>query len=487
MPKFSLLERSLTELANQAKEQISLNRLQKEGEFWRHSPPVLLPYQQRWLADLSLIKICDKSRRVGLSWVEACDCVLDAARMKGRSTIYVSYNFDMTESFIKDCAFWAKSFAIATSEIEEEVLQNGEDSILIYLIRFASGNTIKALSGKPNNIRGKQARVVIDEAAFCDDLPELLKAAIALLMWGGRITIISSHNGEENPFNQLIKEVEQGDRHFSHHKITLTDALADGLYERICLVQGIPATAEGRAAWVAELYADYGSAASEELDCIPAAKAGDLIYSYFDPVLNACDDYPLSNDRLLIGMDFNVGKMAAIVHVTRDGQPRAVDELLNFQDTPAMIRAIKERYPRHASAGLITIYPDASGNSKKSVNAQESDLSLIREAGFSVVVDGTNPPVKDRINAMNTAFCAPDGRRDYRVNTHRCPGYKQALLKQVWKNGEPDKSGGWDHPNDAAGYVIAKLLPVVRVQQYAGRSPSASAHSAKNIRNILGA
>lgn len=388
---------------------------------------------------------------------------------------------------MKDCAFWARSFQIATSEIEEEVLQNGESSILIYLIRFASGHTIKALSGKPNNIRSKQARVVIDEAAFCEDLPALLKAAIALQMWGGKITIISSHNGEENPFNQLLKEVAAGDRHFSRHKITLADALADGLYERICLVQGIPATPEGKAAWVAELYSDYGAAAAEELDCEPAAGAGDVIYSHFDPVLNSCDDYPLSSDRLLVGMDFNVGKMSAIVHVTRAGLPCAVDELLGLQDTPAMIAAIKERYPQHHSRRLITVYPDASGGSKKSVNAQQSDLSLLREAGFDVVVDASNPAVKDRINAMQTAFCSPDGRRDYRVNVSRCPGYKQALLKQVWKNGEPDKSGGWDHPNDAAGYVIAKLLPVVKVQQYAGRSPAASAHSPKNIRQMMGA
>lgn len=485
MPKLSQIEKVLTELANQANS-VNFSAIKKEGEFWRQSPPALLGYQRRWLADQSIIKLAEKSRRVGLTWAEACDCVLDAARIKGRSTIYTSYNFDMTESFIKDCAFWARSFSIATSEIQEEVLQNGDDSILIYLIRFASGNTIKALSGKPTNIRGKQARVVIDEAAFCDNLPELLKAAIALLMWGGRISIISSHNGEENPFNELLKEVQQGDRHFSHHRITLQDALSDGLYERICLVQGIPATPENKAQWIADLYADYGSAAAEELDCEPAAKKGDLIYSHFDPALNHCNDYPLNADRLHIGMDFNVGKMAAIVHVIREGMPRAVDEFVNLQDTPAMIRAIKERFPRHDAAGLITVYPDASGASKKSTNAQESDLSLIRAAGFSVIVDSTNPPVKDRINAMNTAFNAPDGRRDYLVNTHRCPHYKQSLLKQVWKGGEPDKTGGWDHPNDAAGYVIVKLLPVVKVQQYAGRSAKPATNSPKSIRQLLG-
>lgn len=393
----------------------------------------------------------------------------------------------MAQQYIKDVAFWAKAYALAVSDFEESVIEENGKSIFSYTIRFASGYKVTALSSRPANLRSKKGRLRVDEAAFHEDLPELIKAALAIVMWGGNVAIWSTHDGEENDFNQLIEEVKRGDRHFSHHRITLQDALNDGLYERICLVQGITPTADGKEAWVRELYSDYGSAASEELDCIPAAKKGDLVYSHFDPVLNHCDDYPLSSDRLLIGMDFNVGKMAAIVHVTRDGSPRAVDELLNLQDTPAMIQAIKQRFPRHDQARLITVYPDASGNSKKSTDAQQSDISMLRSAGFTVIVDATNPAVKDRINSMNTAFCAPDGRRDYKVNTHRCPGYKQSLLKQVWKNGEPDKSGRWDHPNDAAGYVVVKLLPVVKVQQYAGRSPSTSAHSAKNIRQILGA
>jgi len=46
------------------------------------------------------------------------------------------------------------------------------------------------------NLRGKQGRVIIDEAAFHDNLEELLKAALALLMWGGEVRIISTHNGD---------------------------------------------------------------------------------------------------------------------------------------------------------------------------------------------------------------------------------------------------------------------------------------------------
>jgi hypothetical protein len=39
--------------------------------------------------------------------------------------------------------------------------------------------------------------------------------------------------------------------------------------------------------------------------------------------------------------------MAGIVHVLRDGDPRAVEEIINAYDTPDMIRVIRERFWKH--------------------------------------------------------------------------------------------------------------------------------------------
>ena len=235
---------------------------------------VLLPYQQRWITDDSKIKVWSKARRIGASWIEACASVLAAcAAVNGRSSIYLGYNREMTRGFIKDCEFWVKSFNIVSSDVHEYLVDNEDKDILSYEIRFPNGHTIKALSGKPNNIRSRQARVIIDEAAFCDNLPDLLKAAIALLMWGGSVAIISTHNGIDNPFNQLIEQIKAGDLSYSLHTTTLDDALADGLYQRICLVQGKKWTPLVQEEWRSQLYRDYGVAAAEELDCKP-----------FDPV-----------------------------------------------------------------------------------------------------------------------------------------------------------------------------------------------------------
>lgn len=235
---------------------------------------ILLPYQKAWLEDQAKVKVCEKSRRVGLSWAEAADAVLIAAQNDGDDYWYIGYNQDMAQEFIRDCAFWARHFNEAVGEIEQNVLDDEDKDILIYRIRCASGHRITALSSRPTNLRGKQGVVCIDEAAFHDKLDELIKAAIALLMWGGRVRIISTHDGESNPFNELILDCRAGKRPYSVHRIEFRQAIAQGLFRRICRMTGQEWTAAAEAAWVDELYDFYGAAATEELDVIPSSGAG---------------------------------------------------------------------------------------------------------------------------------------------------------------------------------------------------------------------
>jgi len=192
------------------------------------------------------------------------------------------------------------------------------------------------------------------------------------------------------------------------------------------------------------------------------------IYHQFDRKLNNCTDEEQPGEPLFIGMDFNVGKMAAIVHVKREGLPRAVRELVKVYDTPAMIKRIQEEFwryegGRYVASRQIYIYPDASGDSRKSNCASLTDIAQLKEAGFSVMVNASNPPVKDRINSMNAMFCNALGERRYLVNVQRCPVYTESLEQQVWdKNGEPDKKADNDHPNDGGGYFIVKDYPIVK-------------------------
>jgi phage terminase large subunit len=180
------------------------------------------------------------------------------------------------------------------------------------------------------------------------------------------------------------------------------------------------------------------------------------VYSAFDRELNHCDDVVEPFDALHIGMDFNIGQMAAIVHVLRDNKPRAVEEHLGILDTPTMVKVLQAHYGTRE----IYIYPDASGKNRDTGDASTTDLSLLRDAGFRIITGASNPPVKDRINAMNAAFLNANGDRRYLVNTLKCPKYTDALEQQAWVNGLPDKSNNIDHPLDAAGYFIFNQIPV---------------------------
>jgi hypothetical protein len=182
------------------------------------------------------------------------------------------------------------------------------------------------------------------------------------------------------------------------------------------------------------------------------------VYPNFDRSKNHTDDEIKPGDVLHVGMDFNVLKMAAVVFVTREGKPRAVAELTNVRDTPTMARTIKERYKDHQ----VLIYPDASGQNTSSKNAAESDLSILRQAGLTVRANHANPLVKDRVNSVNALILNDEGERRLLVNTRTCPTYTEALEQQAYdKNGEPDKTTGHDHPNDAGGYFLCHEWPVV--------------------------
>ena len=183
------------------------------------------------------------------------------------------------------------------------------------------------------------------------------------------------------------------------------------------------------------------------------------VYHDFDRELNHTDASIQLSDTLHIGMDFNVLKMAAVVYVVRDGNPLALGEFVNLRDTREMAVTIKERYPNYN----IVIYPDASGQNTSSKNASESDLTILRQAGFAVNVEPSNPAVKDRINSVNALICNSEGKRRLKVNTHLCPHLTEGLEQQVYGiSGQPDKTAGVDHVNDAAGYPLVKLYPIIR-------------------------
>jgi hypothetical protein len=187
------------------------------------------------------------------------------------------------------------------------------------------------------------------------------------------------------------------------------------------------------------------------------------VYPNFDRKLNHSDAEIKPGEPLHIGMDFNVLRMAAVAYVVRDGNPIAVEELVDVRDTPDMARLIGERWRDNGHA--ITIYPDASGQNTSSKKASESDISILKQAKFTINVGSTNPAVKDRVLSTNAMLHNGVGQRRMKVNTRRCPKFTEGLEQQAYdERGEPDKSSGVDHVNDAGTYPIVRLYPIVKRQ-----------------------
>lgn len=232
---------------------------------------LFLRYQKRWLSDRSQVRIAIKSRQIGISWTEAAlSAIFASDGENGKSTYVLHLTEDAAKEWIVDVQYWANFYSYMCSEIEETVFE-GEKDVKAYRVNFSSGHHVTALSSKPNNMRGKRGRIVIEEAGHQEDLQPFIKASIAFTMWGGSVTFIGTHNGEGSQFNRLIQETLTGKNDYSLHHIPFQVALQDGLYEKVAQKTGLPMTDEAKTQWVNDLYDRYGELALEELDAMPAS------------------------------------------------------------------------------------------------------------------------------------------------------------------------------------------------------------------------
>lgn len=246
---------------------------------------VLMAHQVECLKyDVSIIAI-PKGRRTGITFAWGLNSTLIAGAQKVAGGDNVYYIGDTKEKGLEFIGYVAKFARVIAeqqaqdvSAIEEFLFEDQDEQgntrmITAYRVRFASGFQVAALSSRPANIRGLQGVVIIDEAAFHADVQGVLDAATALLIWGGRIIVISSENGKNNPFHQFCNDIEAG-RYGDDAvvlRITFDDAVTNGLYERVCTMKGEVATVEGKKTWYNRIRNAYGprkAAMREELDAI---------------------------------------------------------------------------------------------------------------------------------------------------------------------------------------------------------------------------
>lgn len=368
---------------------------------------------------------------------------LDLGIFAGRHPGYTQGYFGPTYPSIRDIFYPTMDEAASMLGLRIEV-RFADKEVHIYRGRAFYGTVICRSMERPQAIVGfKIARALVDEI---DTMPKD-KAKAAWIKITARL-------------RQVVPGVENG------IGVTTTPEGFRFVYDRFAVnptgsYAMVQASTHENAAHLPD---DYISTLEETYtpELIQAYLNGEFVnltsgsvYRAFDRQRNGSAEKIESKEALYIGMDFNIGNMAAAIKVKRDNGMHTVAEIVDGVDTPSMIETLKAKYPENKK----TIYPDASGKNASSKGADLSDIGLLTQAGFTIKAKPANPPVKSRVLAVNKGF---SDMTEW-VNAATAPTIAAHLEQQAYdKNGEPDKKSGTDHTNDAFGYETVYERPVVR-------------------------
>lgn len=319
----------------------------------------------------------------------------------------------------------------------EYVSKTNESSLTLRLI---NGSVI-SLKGaeKPNNLRGRALDFcVLDE--FADMRPEAWYEVIrpSLSDRQGNAVFIGTPKGRNHFYDLWAKGID-GANNWSSFQYTT--------------IQGENVPAEEIEAARADL---DERTFKQEYEAEFVTYQGLIYYGFSreDSVLDIGDD----NGTLNVGMDFNLDPMSAVICLRKGGKLYAIDEIVMYgSNTDEMVAEIKNRYPNRN----IIIYPDPASRQRKTSAGGRTDLSILQNAGFSVKAKNSHALVRDRINAVNSRLLSGDGKRHLYISP-KCKQTIKSLERQTYKEGTsiPNKDDGFDHMNDALGYLIEYIFPV---------------------------
>jgi len=183
------------------------------------------------------------------------------------------------------------------------------------------------------------------------------------------------------------------------------------------------------------------------------------VYYNFHPVDSVIDKNIDWKKPLHIGMDFNVDPMSCAVAQIDKDKIYFVDEIIIYSsNTDEMCQEIKDRYGTKIP---IFIYPDPACRQRKTSAGGRTDLSILQNAGFTVKAKIKHTAIRDRVNNVNSRLKDSNGHRNIFISKS-CKTIIKGLQRQVYKENTniPDKEEGFDHMNDAVGYLIDYVKPL---------------------------
>jgi len=300
-----------------------------------------MPYQIRWLKDRPRIKIWEKSRRIGATYIQSYEDVEDCVAKAVPDVWFSSADASAAEEYILYCEKWAKLFNVAAKNLGCEILDE-KKNVLTYSIDFpVLGRRIIALTSNPKSFRSKGGKVVLDEFAWHEDQEKMWTAAKPCITWGFPLRILSTHNGAGTLFNEFIIDIREGKSNWSLHKTPIQLAVAEGLADKI---MQRTLTDEERAAWLEQERRDCRKPNTweQEYCCNPVDEATAFLpYA----LIATCEDLELVQGLedvagdLYVGMDIGRKKDLSVIWIFEKlGPMKFTRQVIVMEKTPFRIQ-----------------------------------------------------------------------------------------------------------------------------------------------------
>ena len=386
-----------------------------------------LPQSEIFLCPSRFVSVV-AGRRFGKTFLSTGKLLEQAIKAPNRNVWYVAPTYGAAKEIAWDM--------LIASIPPEYVSKTNETSLTLRLI---NGSVI-ALKGaeKPNNLRGRALDfVVLDE--FADMRPEAWYEVLrpSLSDRQGGCLFIGTPKGRNHFYDIWGKGIDGDDNWASFQYTTL---------------QGGNVPEEEVAAARNDL---DERTFQQEYEAAFVNYSGIIYYGFSreDSVRKIEDN----NSTLHIGLDFNIDPMSAVVCLRNGNTLLAIDEIVMFgSNTDEMVSEIRSRYGDRP----VIIYPDPASRQRKTSAGGRTDLSILQNAGFSVKSKNSHALVRDCINAVNSRLLSSGGDRHLYIDP-KCKQTIKGLERQTYKEGtsQPNKDG-FDHMNDALGYLVEYLFPV---------------------------
>lgn len=372
-------------------------------------------------------------RRFGKTFLSTHELLRAALEGKNRNCWYVAPTYKAAKEIAWD---------MLNEALPDGYISKRNETALSLTLKNGSTISLKGAE-KPDNLRGRALDFVV-----LDEFADMRKEAWYEVL---RPSLSDRHSGD-NPTRALFIGTPKGRNHFY-------DIWTRGVDEEEGWEAFQYTTIEGGNVDEAEIEAARNDlderTFSQEYQAKFVNYSG-IIYYAFSREESVRKGY--MNDQLHIGMDFNLDPMSAAVCVREADTVQVIDEIVIYgSNTDEMVDEIKQRYGDRQ----ITIYPDPASKQRKTSAGGRTDLSILQNAGFAVKVRNSHPAIRDRINSVNSRLRSTSGVRSLFIDP-KCKQTIASLERQTYKEGtsQPNKDDGYDHMNDALGYLVEYLYPI---------------------------